>query len=47
MTSKPTHEELEVCVKESAAQLTKVNEQLRLEIIKRKLAEEALQEKSN
>ena len=44
MTSKPTHEELEVCVKESAAQLTKVNEQLRLEIIERKKVENELQD---
>jgi len=33
MTSKPTYEELEGCVKESAAQLTKADEQLRLEIM--------------
>lgn len=33
MTSKPTHEELEDCVKENAAQLTKADEQLRLEIM--------------
>jgi len=42
MTKKATYEELEGCVKESAAQLTKANEQLRLEIIKRKQAEAAL-----
>jgi len=47
MTNKPTYEELEGRLKESAVQVAKANEQLQIEIIKCKQAEEALQEKSN
>ena len=43
MTEKPTYEELEGRLKESAAQLAKADEQLQLEIIKHKQPEEALQ----